>query len=141
MDPERRAQCSELLEHPLFTQDSFHIRFLDELNAKIQKDHRENSTLPKITKTPRRERNEGDDRNRRSKEKKQTEDLDERGNKEKERKEDEKMEKTKGKQPSTALRQFWDVIICRFRGNASFAIKHDVVLIQWKSFQTAPDFR
>ncbi|XP_033970146.1 serine/threonine-protein kinase dst1-like [Trematomus bernacchii] len=100
MDPERRAQCSELLEHPLFTQDSFHIRFLDELNAKIQKDHRENSTLPKITKTPRRERNEGDDRNRRSKEKKQTEDLDERGNKEKERKEDEKMEKTKGKQTS-----------------------------------------
>ncbi|KAJ4918331.1 hypothetical protein JOQ06_006532 [Pogonophryne albipinna] len=100
MDPERRAQCSELLEHPLFTQDSFHIRFLDELNAKIQKDHRENSTLPKITKTPRRERNEGDDRNRRSKEKKQTEDLDERGNKEKERKEEEKMEKTKGKQPS-----------------------------------------
>ncbi|KAF3837528.1 hypothetical protein F7725_004992 [Dissostichus mawsoni] len=100
MDPERRAQCSELLEHPLFTQDSFHIRFLDELNAKIQKDHRENSTLPKITKTPRRERNEGDDRNRRSKEKKQTEDPDERGNKEKERKEEEKMEKTKGKQPS-----------------------------------------
>ncbi|KAI4793003.1 hypothetical protein KUCAC02_032994 [Chaenocephalus aceratus] len=100
MDPERRAQCSELLEHPLFTQDSFHIRFVDELNAKIQKDHRENSTLPKITKTPRRERNEGDDRNRRSKEKKQTEDLDERGNKEKERKEEEKMEKTKGKQPS-----------------------------------------
>uniref|UniRef100_A0A3Q1FRV4 Cyclin-dependent kinase-like 2 n=1 Tax=Acanthochromis polyacanthus TaxID=80966 RepID=A0A3Q1FRV4_9TELE len=26
MDPERRAQCSELLEHVLFTQDSFHIR-------------------------------------------------------------------------------------------------------------------
>ncbi|GLD68097.1 cyclin-dependent kinase-like 3 [Lates japonicus] len=25
MDPERRTQCSELLEHPLFTQDSFHI--------------------------------------------------------------------------------------------------------------------
>ncbi|KAK5893143.1 hypothetical protein CgunFtcFv8_006042 [Champsocephalus gunnari] len=100
MDPERRAQCSELLEHPLFTQDAFHIRFVDELNAKIQKDHRENSKLPKITKTPRRERNEGDDGNRRSKEKKQTEDLDERGNEEKERKEEEKMEKTKGKQPS-----------------------------------------
>uniref|UniRef100_A0A8C2Z3A0 Cyclin-dependent kinase-like 2 n=1 Tax=Cyclopterus lumpus TaxID=8103 RepID=A0A8C2Z3A0_CYCLU len=27
MDPERRAQCSELQEHPLFTQDSFHIRY------------------------------------------------------------------------------------------------------------------
>ncbi|XP_029310433.1 cyclin-dependent kinase-like 5 [Cottoperca gobio] len=100
MEPEKRAQCSELLEHPLFTQDSFHIRFLDELNAKIQKDHRENSTLPKITKTPRRERNEGDDKNRRSKEKKQVEDIDEKVNKEKERKEEEKMEKSKGKQPS-----------------------------------------
>ncbi|XP_071315611.1 cyclin-dependent kinase-like 4 isoform X3 [Trachinotus anak] len=29
MDPERRAQCSELLEHPLFTQDSFHVRCID----------------------------------------------------------------------------------------------------------------
>uniref|UniRef100_A0A3B4ZY56 Cyclin-dependent kinase-like 2 n=1 Tax=Stegastes partitus TaxID=144197 RepID=A0A3B4ZY56_9TELE len=28
MDPERRAQCSELLEHHLFTQDSFHIRYI-----------------------------------------------------------------------------------------------------------------
>lgn len=28
MDPEKRTQCSELLEHPLFTQDSFHIRYL-----------------------------------------------------------------------------------------------------------------
>ncbi|XP_049424482.1 probable serine/threonine-protein kinase nek3 isoform X2 [Epinephelus fuscoguttatus] len=96
MDPERRAQCSELLEHPLFTQDSFHIRFLDELNAKIQKDHRENSTLPKITKTPRRERSEGDDKNWRSKDKIAGEKV----NKEKERKEEEKMMKTKGKQPS-----------------------------------------
>ncbi|XP_005949749.1 cyclin-dependent kinase-like 2 isoform X3 [Haplochromis burtoni] len=31
VDPERRAQCSQLLEHPLFTQDSFHIRTLDKL--------------------------------------------------------------------------------------------------------------
>ncbi|KAM6894689.1 cyclin-dependent kinase-like 2 [Lycodopsis pacificus] len=82
MDPERRAQCSELQEHPLFTQDSFHIRFLDELNAKIQKDHRENSTFPKISKTPRRERNEGDDKNRQSKEKKQPEGVHEKVNKE-----------------------------------------------------------
>ncbi|KAM8898178.1 uncharacterized protein AB9W97_009219 isoform 2-T2 [Spinachia spinachia] len=71
MDPERRAQCSELQEHPLFTQDSFHIRFLDELSARIQKDHRQNSTLPKITTTPRWERSEGDDKNRGSKDKKQ----------------------------------------------------------------------
>lgn len=26
MDPEERAECSEMLEDPLFTQDSFHIR-------------------------------------------------------------------------------------------------------------------
>ncbi|XP_070786256.1 cyclin-dependent kinase-like 5 [Enoplosus armatus] len=100
MDPERRAQCSELLEHPLFTQDSFHIRLLDELNAKIQKDHRENSTLPKIAKTPRREKDEGDEKNRRSKDKKQAEEVDEKANKEKAKKGEEKTEKTKGKQPS-----------------------------------------
>ncbi|XP_056299314.1 cyclin-dependent kinase-like 2 isoform X1 [Pseudoliparis swirei] len=88
MDPERRAQCSELQEHPLFTQDSFHIRFLDELNAKIQKDHRENSTFPKITKTRRRERSEGDDKRQGSKDKKQPEAVDEKVNRE-----------TKGKQP------------------------------------------
>ncbi|XP_037615000.1 cyclin-dependent kinase-like 5 [Sebastes umbrosus] len=94
MDPERRPQCSDLQEHPLFTQDSFHIRFLDELNAKIQKDHRENSTLPKITKTPRRERNDGDDKNRRSKDKKQPEDVDEKVNKETKGKQLSKLSKT-----------------------------------------------
>ncbi|XP_073331662.1 uncharacterized protein [Pagrus major] len=103
MDPEKRAQCSELLEHPLFTQDSFHIRVLDELNAKIQKDHRENSTLPKIAKTPRREKDEGDDKNRRGKDKKQSEDMDVKVNKEKEKRDKEsgveKIQKSKGKQP------------------------------------------
>ncbi|XP_035531361.1 serine/threonine-protein kinase BUR1-like [Morone saxatilis] len=102
MDPERRAQCSELLEHPLFTQDSFHIRVLDELNAKIQKDHRENSTLPKIAKTQRREKDEGDDR--RGKDKKQSEDMDQKVDKEKEKRDKEGREsntpKTKGKQPT-----------------------------------------
>uniref|UniRef100_A0A3Q2ZS12 Cyclin-dependent kinase-like 5 n=2 Tax=Kryptolebias marmoratus TaxID=37003 RepID=A0A3Q2ZS12_KRYMA len=93
MDPERRAQCSELLEHLLFTQDSFHIRFLDDLNTKIQKEHRENSTLPKITKTPGQETDKGDEKNCRGKDKKQPEDTDEKVNKE-------KIEKTKGKQPS-----------------------------------------
>ncbi|XP_034412659.1 probable serine/threonine-protein kinase MARK-A isoform X2 [Cyclopterus lumpus] len=94
MDPERRAQCSELQEHPLFTQDSFHIRFLDELNAKIQKDHRENSTLPKITKTARRERNEGDDKRQRSKDKKPSEGVDEKVNKETKGKQTLKFSKT-----------------------------------------------
>ncbi|XP_034425281.1 cyclin-dependent kinase-like 2 [Hippoglossus hippoglossus] len=96
MDPERRAHCSELLEHPLFTQDSFHIRFLNELNAKIQKDHRENSNLPKITKTPRREKEERNEQNQRGK--KQLEDVSEKVYKEiekKDKKEEEKTEKTK----------------------------------------------
>lgn len=115
MDPEGRAQCSELLEHPLFTQDSFHIRyvclkhlvysyrnaftylsisrtclsldlhrFLDELCAKIQKENRENSTLPKITKTPRREKDEEDQRSCKGKEKKISK---------------EQVYKSKGKQP------------------------------------------
>ncbi|XP_036969197.1 cyclin-dependent kinase-like 2 isoform X2 [Acanthopagrus latus] len=103
MDPEKRTQCSELLEHPLFTQDSFHIRVLDELNAKIQKDHRENSTLPKIAKTPRRDKDEGDDKNQRGKDKKQSEDMDVKVNKEKEKRNyvsgEEKIQKSKGKQP------------------------------------------
>ncbi|XP_024144381.1 cyclin-dependent kinase-like 2 isoform X2 [Oryzias melastigma] len=89
MDPERRAQSSELLQHPLFTQDSFHIRFLEELNVKIQKEQRETSTLPKITKTPRSER---DEKHNTGKDKKQNKDVDERTSKE-------KMEKTKGKPP------------------------------------------
>ncbi|KAM6949244.1 cyclin-dependent kinase-like 1 [Aplochiton taeniatus] len=55
MDPERRAQCSELLQHQLFTHDRFHVRFIQELNVKVQKDHRENSTFPKIPRTPRKE--------------------------------------------------------------------------------------
>lgn len=77
-------------------------RFLDELNAKIQKDHRENSTLPKITKPPRQDKDDGNDKNQKGKSKKQLGDMDEKVNKGKEkkdRKEEEKMEK-KGKQPS-----------------------------------------
>ncbi|XP_037533028.1 probable cyclin-dependent serine/threonine-protein kinase DDB_G0278487 [Nematolebias whitei] len=91
MDPERRAQCSELLEHHLFTHDSFHIRFLDELNAKIQTEHKENSTFPKITKAPGQET--GDEKTCRGKDKKQPEDKEEKVNKD-------KMEKTKAKQLS-----------------------------------------
>ncbi|XP_013883350.1 proteoglycan 4 [Austrofundulus limnaeus] len=93
MDPEKRAQCSELLQHPLFTQDTFHIRFLDDLNAKIQKEHRENSTLPQITKIPRSDTNKRDEKNCRGKDKKQPEDTDESVNKD-------IIDKPKGKQPS-----------------------------------------
>ncbi|XP_029986045.1 cyclin-dependent kinase-like 5 [Sphaeramia orbicularis] len=104
MDPDERAQCSELLEHLLFTQDSFHIRFSDELNAKIQKDHRENSTLPKILKTARHVRDDGEEKERRGKDKKQAEDVDdkvlkEKGKPDKEAGED-KSTKTKNKQSS-----------------------------------------
>lgn len=66
------------------------FRFLDELNAKIQKDHRENSTFPKITKNPRKD--EWDERRCRGKDKKQLEGTDEKVNRV-------KAEKTKGKQP------------------------------------------
>nr|XP_020514079.1 cyclin-dependent kinase-like 5 [Labrus bergylta] len=104
MDPESRAHCSELLDHPLFTQDSFNIRFLDELNAKIQKDHRENSTLPIIGKTQRREKDEIHGKNQRRKDKKQSEDSEEKFNMEKEKRDkgdrDDKLPKTKAKQPS-----------------------------------------
>ncbi|XP_038123704.1 cyclin-dependent kinase-like 5, partial [Cyprinodon tularosa] len=93
MDPKRRAQCSDLLEHLLFTQDSFNIRFLDELNTEIQKDHREKSSFPKIPKTPMQERENGDDKNCRSKDKKEPEEMEEKVY-------HEKMEKTKGRQPA-----------------------------------------
>lgn len=63
---------------------------MDELNSKIQKDHRENSTFPKITKNPRKD--ERDEKNCNGKDKKQPEDMDDKVNKE-------KMEKVKGKQP------------------------------------------
>ncbi|XP_074555010.1 uncharacterized protein LOC141811056 [Halichoeres trimaculatus] len=98
LDPENRAQCSELLEHTMFTHDSFDVRFLDELNVKIQKEHRENSTLPKIARAQRREKDDGDAKTGRGKDKKQHE---EKSSKEKEKvdKED-KLPKTKGKQPS-----------------------------------------
>ncbi|XP_043954588.1 cyclin-dependent kinase-like 5 [Gambusia affinis] len=91
MDPKIRATCSDLLEHLLFTQDSFNIRFLNELNTKIQKDQRENSTLPKIPMTlP--EKDKGEDKNSKTKDKKQSEETEEKVNKD-------KTEKTKGKQP------------------------------------------
>ncbi|XP_068164944.1 cyclin-dependent kinase-like 4 [Antennarius striatus] len=111
MDPERRAHCSELLQHPLFTLDSFHIRVLDELNAKIQKDHRENSTLPKIPKTPRPKKEEKD-KNERGRDKKNPKNINEKFNKEKERSDKEgkekKMPKTEAKTLSKSLRTTLD---------------------------------
>ncbi|KAM9827388.1 uncharacterized protein ACB057_017777 [Neosynchiropus ocellatus] len=110
MDPERRTECSKLLEYPLFVHDSFHVRFMEELNAKIQKEHRENSTLPKITKTPTQGVDEDDKRSWKGKERTTAEDIKEK------MKQDEKMEKAKGKQakvskatrnssePSTSMR-------------------------------------
>lgn len=81
-------------------------RVLDELNSKIQKDHRENSTLPKIAKNTRREKDEENNKNQKEKGKKQSEDLRERATKEKER--NEKIPKPKGKQPSKPPRTSWN---------------------------------
>lgn len=66
---------------------------MDELNAKIQKEHKENSTFPKITKTPGQETDKGDEKTYQGKDKKQPEDKEEKVNKD-------KMEKTKAKQLS-----------------------------------------
>ncbi|KAM4713869.1 cyclin-dependent kinase-like 4 [Anableps anableps] len=94
MDPKRRAQCSDLLEHILFTQDSFIFRFLDELNIKIQKDHRDNPTLPKIPQTTVQEKEKGDDINCRSKDKKQPEETEEKVDTEKMGKQPSKLSKS-----------------------------------------------
>lgn len=87
-------------------------RVLDELNATIQKDHRENSTLPKIAKTPRSEKNEGDVKNQKGKDKKQSEDMDGKVTKEKKKRdkegEEEKLPKTKWKKPSKPSKIIWN---------------------------------
>ncbi|XP_061921807.1 cyclin-dependent kinase-like 2 isoform X2 [Entelurus aequoreus] len=98
MDPEKRARCSELLGHSVFTHDDFHVRFLDELRASIHKQHRENSILPKISKASKQERDQVDDQSRRGKYSKKT--IKDVQDKKKIRKEDEKVVKTKGKQHS-----------------------------------------
>ncbi len=85
-------------------------RVLEEVNAKIQKDHRENSTLPKIAKSSRHD--EGDDKNLRGRDKKQSECVDKKVNKEKEKRdkegEEEKTTKPKCKQPSKLLKTIWN---------------------------------
>ncbi|XP_055757213.1 cyclin-dependent kinase-like 2 [Salvelinus fontinalis] len=62
MDPDRRSQCSDLLQHQLFTNDGFHLRFVQELNAKIQKDQKGNSPLPKMNKTTKKDKEEVEER-------------------------------------------------------------------------------
>ena len=42
--------------------------------------------------------------------------------------------------PSTALCQLWGVIICRFHGNASLAMKHDVALTPMDTVRSPPNF-
>lgn len=85
-------------------------RVLDELNAKIQKDHRENSTFPKIVKTPRLEKDELDVKNQKDKEKKQSEDMESKVAKEKRHKEgkEEKKAKTKWKKTSKPSKIIWN---------------------------------
>ncbi|XP_071234481.1 cyclin-dependent kinase-like 4 isoform X4 [Salvelinus alpinus] len=62
MDPDRRSQCSDLLQHQLFTNDGFHLRFVQELNAKIQKDQKGNSPLPKMNKMTKKDKEEVEER-------------------------------------------------------------------------------
>ncbi|KAI2643836.1 Cyclin-dependent kinase-like 2 [Labeo rohita] len=53
MDPDKRSQCADLLLHPYFTRDRFHMRFQQELASKTHKDLKENS---RGTKSSRREK-------------------------------------------------------------------------------------
>ncbi|XP_016340329.1 cyclin-dependent kinase-like 2 isoform X1 [Sinocyclocheilus anshuiensis] len=53
MDPDKRSQCADLLLHPYFTRDRFHLRFQQELASKTHKDLKENS---RGTKSSRREK-------------------------------------------------------------------------------------
>ncbi|KAL1249137.1 hypothetical protein QQF64_020142 [Cirrhinus molitorella] len=53
MDPDKRSQCADLLLHPYFTRDRFHIRFQQELASKTHQDLKENS---RGTKSSRREK-------------------------------------------------------------------------------------
>nr|XP_057923931.1 cyclin-dependent kinase-like 2 isoform X2 [Doryrhamphus excisus] len=101
MDPEKRARCSELLEHPLFTRDDFHVRFLDELGARIQKQYKEN-TLSKIRKASRQEICQEYEQSRRGKDSKNI--LGDVQDKKNIRKDDEKVVKRKGKQLSKQSR-------------------------------------
>nr|XP_033816356.1 cyclin-dependent kinase-like 2 isoform X2 [Geotrypetes seraphini] len=47
IDPDKRPSCNDLLQHDIFTTDGFAERFALELGIRIQKDARENPSLPK----------------------------------------------------------------------------------------------
>ncbi|XP_043916291.1 cyclin-dependent kinase-like 2 [Protopterus annectens] len=47
IDPDRRLSCAELLLHDYFNKDGFAERFMQELNAKLQKDNKENPPFSK----------------------------------------------------------------------------------------------
>ncbi|KAL6484065.1 hypothetical protein MHYP_G00089380 [Metynnis hypsauchen] len=61
MDPERRAQSSQLLHHDFFTRDDFHIRFSLGSASKTPKNLKEN---PKVSKSTKREREDAARRER-----------------------------------------------------------------------------
>ncbi|KAJ8008538.1 hypothetical protein DPEC_G00105920 [Dallia pectoralis] len=58
MDPNRRPQCADLLQHQMFTNDGFHLRFIQELTEKIQRDQKESYCLPKMIKNSKMEKDE-----------------------------------------------------------------------------------
>lgn len=82
-------------------------RVLEELNAKILKDHRENSTLPKIAKTLRPEVNEGDVKIHKAKDKKQSRDMEGKMTKEQDKRskerEEEKIQKVNPSNPTKII--------------------------------------
>ncbi|XP_036407757.1 cyclin-dependent kinase-like 2 [Megalops cyprinoides] len=50
IDPDMRPSSADLLQHEFFTKDGFPARFTQELSSKIQKDLKDNSPLPKMSK-------------------------------------------------------------------------------------------
>ncbi|XP_015201194.2 cyclin-dependent kinase-like 2 isoform X1 [Lepisosteus oculatus] len=56
IDPDKRLPCSDLLQHEYFTKDGFTERFTQELNLKIEKHLKENTSLPKMSKMTKKEK-------------------------------------------------------------------------------------
>ncbi|XP_041079199.1 cyclin-dependent kinase-like 2 isoform X2 [Polyodon spathula] len=56
IDPDNRLSCSELLQHEYFNKDGFAERFTQELNTKIQKGLKENTSVPKKSKMTKRDK-------------------------------------------------------------------------------------
>ncbi|KAJ8383040.1 hypothetical protein SKAU_G00038180 [Synaphobranchus kaupii] len=49
IDPDKRPPCADLVQHDFFIKDGFPARFTQELNSKMQKDLKDNPSLPKMS--------------------------------------------------------------------------------------------